>query len=267
VRATVKQTHRDNVAVPLRTALSVTVSIEPVASPDSGPREGTPKPGDGSPPEGASTPARAENYARANRAALADLLTELGPDEPTLCTGWKTRDMAAHLVVRERRPDAAAGILIKGLDGYRKRVEERMASQPYDQVVAKLRRPPLLSMSGIGPLDRLANTLEMFVHLEDVRRAQPGWQPRPLPRGLGEALWRATRANARLSLRRFKAAVVLAAPDYGEVRVGAGDALVRVSGDPGELAMFMTGRQRAARVELTGPEELVDKLRNKRLGL
>ncbi|MBO0867070.1 MAG: TIGR03085 family protein [Micromonosporaceae bacterium] len=255
MRATVGRTYLNKVAVPLRNVSSVTINIYRVASPDSAPLEGTPKPG------------HRENYARTNRAALCDLLVELGPDQPTLCTGWTTRDLAAHLVVRERRPDAAAGILIKGLSGYRKRVEQRMAARPFEKVVAKLRRPPLLSLSGIGPLDRMANTLEMFIHLEDVRRAQPTWQPRPLPRGLGEALWRATRVNARLTLRRFKAAVVLAAPEYGEVRVGAGDALVRVSGDPGELAIFMTGRQRAARVEVTGPEELVDKLRNKRLGV
>lgn len=34
-----------------------------------------------------------------------------GPDAPTLGAGWKTRDLAAHLVVRESRPDAAAGVI------------------------------------------------------------------------------------------------------------------------------------------------------------
>ena len=37
-------------------------------------------------------------YAQDERAALAALLDETGPDGPTLCEGWQTRDMAAHLV-------------------------------------------------------------------------------------------------------------------------------------------------------------------------
>ena len=43
-------------------------------------------------------------YAQDERAALAALLHETGPDGPTLCEGWQTRDLVAHLVLRERRP-------------------------------------------------------------------------------------------------------------------------------------------------------------------
>jgi uncharacterized protein (TIGR03083 family) len=48
----------------------------------------------------------APTLARAERAALCDLFDEVGPDAPTLCAGWTTRDLAAHLVIRERRADA-----------------------------------------------------------------------------------------------------------------------------------------------------------------
>ena len=58
------------------------------------------------------------NFARAERAALCDLFDSVGPDQPLLCTGWTTRDLAAHLLVRDRRPDAAAGIVIKPLARY-----------------------------------------------------------------------------------------------------------------------------------------------------
>ena len=44
-------------------------------------------------------------FVQSERKALADLLAALGPDAPTLCTGWETRDLAAHIVLRERRPD------------------------------------------------------------------------------------------------------------------------------------------------------------------
>ncbi|MFM7872077.1 MAG: maleylpyruvate isomerase N-terminal domain-containing protein, partial [Actinomycetota bacterium] len=53
------------------------------------------------------------NPARTERDLICDLFTNFGPDAPTLCAGWTTRDLAAHIAVRERRPDAAAGILIE----------------------------------------------------------------------------------------------------------------------------------------------------------
>ena len=43
------------------------------------------------------------------RAALVTTMRAVGPDAPTLCGDWTTRDLAAHLVLRERRPDAAPG--------------------------------------------------------------------------------------------------------------------------------------------------------------
>lgn len=49
------------------------------------------------------------------RQGLSDLLLELGPDASTLCAGWDTVDLAVHLVVvRERKPLAAPGILLGG---------------------------------------------------------------------------------------------------------------------------------------------------------
>ena len=46
------------------------------------------------------------------RAEMCDLFASVGPDAPTLCEGWNTSDLLAHLLVRERRPDAAAGIAV-----------------------------------------------------------------------------------------------------------------------------------------------------------
>lgn len=205
-------------------------------------------------------------YAQAERRALADLLLELGPDEPTLCTGWTTRDLAAHLVVRERRPDAAAGIVFRPLRGWNERVRTRLADTAYPELVAELRRPPWWSPVSNRVLDPVVNTLEFFVHHEDVRRARPGWRTRDLARDHQEALWRQVSWWSRLALRRFRATVVVQGPGYGEVHVGAGGPEVRVVGAPGELLMFLTGRQRAARVQVDGPDELVERLRTARLG-
>lgn len=209
----------------------------------------------------------AYNHARDERESLCDLLAALGPDQPTLCEGWATRDLAAHVLVRERRPLAAAGILIRPLAGYTARVQGEIARRPWPELVASLRRPPGWSPTALGPVDSAVNTLEMFVHHEDVRRGQPDWRPRPLPDGLAGALWSRVRPVARLRLRRFPATLVIEAPGHGEVRTGSGGDEVRLTADPGELAIFLTGRQRAARVTLTGPDPLTERLLTSPLGL
>ena len=44
------------------------------------------------------------------RAQLSDLLDELGPEAPTLLAPWTTRDLAAHLVLREHDSLAGPGL-------------------------------------------------------------------------------------------------------------------------------------------------------------
>lgn len=214
-----------------------------------------------------------ETPARAERRELADLLARLGPDAPTLCAGWTTRDLAAHLIVRERRPDAAAGILLRPLRAHSDRVRLAVAQRPYPELVDEVRDPPWWSWSALPALGDAGNLFEFFVHHEDARRGQPGWAPRDLPPDTERALWRRVKMLCQLRLRRFPAVVHLEANGYGHAAAGARAAddvaapRVRVGGPPGELALFCAGRQRAARVELTGPEPQVDALRDFHLGL
>ncbi|MGR6321078.1 TIGR03085 family metal-binding protein [Micromonospora soli] len=205
-------------------------------------------------------------YARSEREALADLLLDLGPDAPTLNEGWSTRDLAAHLLVRERRPDAAGGILLPPLRGHGEAVRRRVAAGPYADLVARLRRPPVWSPVSNRLTDELANTLEFFIHHEDVRRAQPGWLPRDLPAGLQAALWRRGALLARAALRRFPADLLVQAPGFGERTVGRGGERLRLVGAPGELVLFLSGRQRAARVQVAGPAAPAERLRAANLG-
>lgn len=205
--------------------------------------------------------------AQAERQALADLLLDLGPDQPTLCEGWTTRDLAAHLVTRERRPDASAGLLIPPLRGHLERVRRQIAGRPYAELVALVRIAPWWSPVSNPLIEPFTNTIEFFIHHEDVRRGQPGWQPRALSRDQEQALWTPVRAMGRFALRRFRATVVLRAPGYGERTAGSGGARVQVIGTPGELAMFLSGRQRSARVQVDGPPDMVARLRAARLGL
>ncbi|MFC0504543.1 TIGR03085 family metal-binding protein [Micromonospora costi] len=205
-------------------------------------------------------------YARAEREALADLLLTVGPDAPTVAEGWSTRDLAAHLVVRERRPDAAGGLALPPLRGYAERVRRRVAARPFPELVALVRRPPVWSPVSNPLTDELANAMEFFIHHEDVRRARPGWLPRDLPAGLQSALWRRAAPLARLALRRFPADLYVQAPGFGQLSVGRGGAPLRLVGSPGELALFLSGRQRVSRVQLDGPATSAQRLRAASLG-
>ena len=55
--------------------------------------------------------------AKNERAALCDLPDKVGPEAPTLCEGWTTHDLAAHLWIRETDPLGAGGIVAKPLAG------------------------------------------------------------------------------------------------------------------------------------------------------
>src|SRR3954469_3798187 len=110
------------------------------------------------------------SWAEHERAALVDVLRELGPDAPTLCDGWQTDDLAAHVYVRERRPDAALGVLPLGpLSAYTDRVmASTLRTLGFEEIVRRMRTvPPYLR---VGSIDELINTVEFFVHTEDVRR-------------------------------------------------------------------------------------------------
>src|SRR5258705_13353824 len=117
----------------------------------------------------------AMSIAQRERAALVEILRAVGPDAPTLCEGWTTRDLTAHLVVRERRPDALPGLLFGPLASHTARVQNQLTTSTKweDLVDLFASGPPVLSLFKI--LDPVASIHEMFVHHEDLRRAQTGW--------------------------------------------------------------------------------------------
>lgn len=206
-------------------------------------------------------------YAYAERLALADLMALLGPDAPTLCGDWTTRQLAAHLVLRERRPDAAAGILSPRFAGRTERVQGTIAGQDFATLLNQVRSPPWWSPVSNPLLHETTNLTEMFVHHEDVRRARPDWQPRELGEGLQAALWQQARRQAKLSLRRYRATVVIVSPGHGEFRTGGSADRLTVTGPPGELCLFLSGRQAHTRVTVDGSPDSVDRLRRARLGV
>jgi uncharacterized protein (TIGR03085 family) len=205
------------------------------------------------------------DYARQERRLLADLLLREGPDAPTLCTGWTTRDLAAHLVIRDRRPDASAGMFIPAFSSYGERVRLAKAALPYPDLIGEVRNPPAWSLVSNPLLDGVVNTLEYFIHHEDVRRAAPEWEPRPLQAGQQAALWRTVKLTSRMALRRLGVPSEVIADGFPPVRTGP-TPQVRITGDAGELALFFSGRQRATRVRIDGDPAIADRLRGARFG-
>jgi len=200
--------------------------------------------------------------AQQERTTLCDLFVERGADAPTLCEGWRTADLAAHLVVRERRPDSGPGLVWPPLADYTEKVRRATRARlSWEKLIETVRRgPPLL----LRPFDGPMNTVEYFIHVEDVRRAQDGWEPRPISPELADALW--ARVGAGGMAKKVPATIVLSSPGRADKERGTGPRLT-VAGDPGELTMFGAGRQGATRVEISGDADLVAQLRTAPLGV
>jgi uncharacterized protein (TIGR03085 family) len=203
----------------------------------------------------------AMNWARHERQELADLFAAVGPDAPTLDEGWNTSDLAAHLVIRERRPDAAAGILVRPLAAHCEKVRREVAGRPWPEVVELVRSgPPRWSPTAIDAVDRVANTIEFFVHHEDVRRATDGWEPRPVDGDLEHELWRRLKPMSRVLVRKAPVGLVLRRSTGDEVtarKAGDDGVTITVTGPSSELVLFAYGRQRHARVDIVGDADTI----------
>ncbi|MFC9732081.1 MULTISPECIES: TIGR03085 family metal-binding protein [Streptomyces] len=208
-------------------------------------------------------------HAKRERLLLADLLEAAGPDAPTLCEGWRTRDLAAHVVVRERRPDAAAGTVVPALKERLERVQEEFAAKPYEELIRLVRTgPPRFSPFTIKQVDEGANVVEFYVHAEDVRRAQSGWSARELDPVFSDALWSRLEKTARLLGRKAPVGLVLRRPNGQTVVAHKGTPVVTVSGEPAELTMYLYGRTEVAKVGLEGDPDAIELLgTTKQLGL
>ena len=206
--------------------------------------------------------------ARTERDALCDLALQLGESEPTLCGDWSVKDLVVHLLVRERSP-AAAGIVLKPLSRLTDLETRRFAGRDFGILVEKLRNgPPVWSPYAVPKLDAVFNTLEYFVHLEDIRRAQPDWEPRDLPDAQQKQLWSMIRTAGKALARSAPTGITIENSTTGTRAVlKESDDQVVVHGLPSEITMFVFGRQDHARVELLGPDGAVTALREASLGI
>ncbi|GAA3571625.1 TIGR03085 family metal-binding protein [Microlunatus spumicola] len=197
--------------------------------------------------------------------ALVRTLRSANPDAPTLCEGWDVRRLLSHLVQREQGPvDGLKDAVARRPPGQEpglSRLTDR-ARSPYgyarlvDRFVAGAPRWSPMSWAA-----EKINFVEYVIHHEDVRRGgtSPA-APRDLPAAQQEAVWKQLGLFA-LSLRRSPVGVRLATP-AGETRVAkAGDG-VTLTGEPVELALWISGRREAAQVTVTGAPDAVEAFRS-----
>jgi uncharacterized protein (TIGR03085 family) len=178
------------------------------------------------------------------RRDLCDLLAELGPDAPTLCEGWTTLDLAAHLVLREH---------------FARWTEANMAAEKAEGLPALIERlragAPMLPWR-IPGLRTIMNGTEYLIHHEDVRRAN-GLGRRTDRPDLDAIAWRASRISGWRAARKIRPyGLELRSPVGRTRRFGpAGGAVL--TGEPVEMLLYLSGRRDAAKLELTGDPEAV----------
>ena len=211
------------------------------------------------------------DYSKVERLALCDLFDQVGPDQPTLCEGWTTHDLAVHLYVREADPLAGPGIMIPALaDTTERRMAQTKAKYSFTEIVDKVRTgPPTFSIYSFPGLGHNLNTTEYLVHHEDVRRAVPDFTVRGLPAEQQQGLWKQLRLAAKSMTRKAPSGLVLRLPDGAEsvAKKPTARGSVTVTGEPVELVLFCFGRQAVAQVKLDGDAELVEQLRNTSFGV
>ncbi|AWB81734.1 TIGR03085 family protein [Corynebacterium yudongzhengii] len=202
------------------------------------------------------------SFSATERQRLADLLLDKGPDAPTLCEGWATRDLAAHLYVREHQPLAAAGMFVGPLNSRLEAAMQAQKDRDYESLVLDWAAgPPRLIPMRF--LDTWVNAAEHFIHHEDVRRGDGVIEPREFSREVEKQFVRTLKAGASMFITAPGKPVVLTPPEDPPIVVGGkrgvaekGDDVIRVSGAPGELLLWAYGRD-AVEVDVTGDASVV----------
>ena len=211
------------------------------------------------------------HLARLERESLCDTFVEVGPDAPTLCSPWTTAELAAHLVVRERRPDLAPGIWLPPLSGRLEDGQADYAARPWPELVDLIRSgPPSWAPTQLASVDDAVNFVEFFVHHEDVLRGDGQVGPRrEVPLREQKALWKTLKRMGRLFFRRSPVGVVLERTDGKSLTVKGETGLgtVTLRGDATELVLAAYGRRRVADLQVTGSDEAVQALWDAPLGL
>jgi uncharacterized protein (TIGR03085 family) len=202
------------------------------------------------------------SLARRERQALCDTALAVDAASPTLCGEWDVAMLLAHLIVRERKPLSASGIMIPRLAPVTERAMAKEATRGVPAMVATLRKPPLTPYS-LPVVERFTQTLEYVVHHEDIRRGQPDWEPRELPEADLDELWALVSRSGAYLGRGLPVPVRLARSDRPGTSAGfkKGDDPVLVTGPVVELVLWVFGRSAVRDVAFDGPPDAVARLK------
>jgi uncharacterized protein (TIGR03085 family) len=151
---------------------------------------------------------------------------------------------------------------------FAERRRRELALRDFAGLIATIRSGPPPGFFCIGWVRRFPNLNEFFVHHEDVRRAN-GRGPRTNEPALDEALWGNVSLGSWFLARRLRGAGLELqwAGTAKTVRARQGEPTARIAGSPGELLLYLFGRQGAAQVEVSGPEAAVQAVRRARFGM
>lgn len=199
----------------------------------------------------------ADSLARRERRELCDLALVLGPDAPTLCEGWTSSDLLAHLVVRERNPVAAAGNVVPRLAGVNRRAMDREQARGYEVLVERYRTPAAF-LRALPPVDEAMNAFELLVHHEDLRRGGDAWEPRELSAADLDLIWARLAKVVGIFGRRLPVPTVLQRVDTGATIVAKkGPDPVIVTAPVVELVLFLFGRSAVRDVSYDGAPDRI----------
>lgn len=201
---------------------------------------------------------------REERTALVQTLRQAQPTDPTLCEGWQCRHLLAHLVLRETEFLTAAGIVVPFLSERTTKVTNYRADslierEAYDRALDRFENlDGYLKMRKLAAkVDRKLNLIEYFVHIEDVRRARPEWKARVLSHETQQAIWEDMRSRAKMmAAKNFPHGLIVEAPGFVDgyftvIEPKENIPATILTGEPGELALYLFGREDHAKVELS----------------
>jgi uncharacterized protein (TIGR03085 family) len=212
-----------------------------------------------------------EQMSRTERAALCNSALEAGEEAPTLCEGWAVKDLVIHLLIRERDPIASTAIVVPQLQKLADRSADKLGRQDFVTLVERVRGgPPRWSPMAVPKVDQLLNTLEYFVHHEDIRRAAPGWEPRELTDRERRILFKGAATAGKGFVRSVGVPTEIRWTDGERERsavLAKGEDPVVVTGEPAELTMFLFGRDQHTGLKFEGPQAHIDRLQAGSLGI
>jgi uncharacterized protein (TIGR03083 family) len=192
----------------------------------------------------------------AERSSLADLLDDLSADEwetPSLCAGWRVRDVAAHLTLSQMGLLTATLEILRAGGSFNRMIHQtalRQAELPVEGYPGRLRRMVGSRRTAPG-VTHLEPLIDVLVHGQDI--AIPLGRRRPMPPAAAAAA--ATRVWATrwpFHARRRLQGLRLAATD-APWSAGSG---APVEGPIAAILLVLTGRS-AGLAGLTG-EGLTD---------